>query len=53
VRASSKLKSVGSPSGALEKLHTLTISGRISPESFSWSRSEVIQAPLRLEGRAK
>ncbi len=39
--------------GALAKLQTLTISGRTSPASFSWSRSDVIQAPLRLDGRAK
>ena len=37
----------------LEKLQTLTMSGRTSPTSFSWSRSEVIQAPLCLEARAK
>ena len=53
VRASSKLSSVGSPSGALAKLQTLTISGWMSPASFSWSRSDVIQAPLRFDGRAK
>ena len=28
-------------------------SGEMSPASFSWSRSVVIQAPLRLEVRAK
>ena len=27
--------------------------GRISPASFSWVRKELIQAPLRFEGRAK
>ena len=32
---------------------TLMTSGAISPSSFSWSRSEVIQAPQRFEGRAK
>ena len=39
--------------GALGEVQTLTTSGRMSPASFSWSRSDVIQAPLRLEGRAK
>ena len=39
--------------GRLGEVQTLTISGRISPASFSWSRNEVIQAPLRFEGRAK
>jgi len=37
----------------LLKFITLSTSGRISPSSFSWSRRLVIQAPLRLEGRAK
>ena len=37
----------------LQKFITLTISGRMSPVSFSWSRSGVIQAPLCLELRAK
>jgi hypothetical protein len=39
--------------GALAKLQTLMIKGAISPSSFCWSRSEVIQAPERFEGRAK
>ena len=38
---------------ALLKFITLTTSGRMSPASFSWSRSVVIQAPPCLEGRAK
>ena len=37
---------------AFEKLQTLRMIGRISPISFSWSRSEVIQAPECLEPRA-
>ena len=39
--------------GAFEKFITLTMIGRTSPASFSWSRNELIQAPLRFEGRAK
>jgi hypothetical protein len=27
--------------------------GRTSPASFSWLRNELIQAPLRFDGRAK
>jgi hypothetical protein len=53
VRASSKLRTVGSPLGACEKFMTLTTTGRTSPVSFCWSRSADIQAPLRLLGRAK
>jgi hypothetical protein len=53
VRASSKLNNVGSPSAPLLKFITLRISGRTSPSNFSWSRRLVIQAPLRLERRAK
>ena len=41
------------PAPPLEKFITLTTSGRTSPASFSWSRSVVIQAPLRFEERAK
>ena len=37
----------------LEKFITLKTSGRTSPSSFSWSRRLDIQAPLRLDGRAK
>jgi len=51
VRASSKLSNVGSRSPPLEKFITLTTSGRMSPASFSWSRSVVIQAPLRWRPR--
>ena len=51
--SSSSDSSAGSPSGGLLKLQVLTISGSTSPPSFCWSRNEVIQAPLRLPGRAK
>ena len=34
MRASSKLNSVGSPSGALAKLQTLTMSGWMSPDEL-------------------
>ena len=37
------------PSAPLAKFITLTMSGRTSPSSFSWSRKALIQAPLRLE----
>ena len=53
VRASSGDSSDGSLPLPLEKLQTLMTSGAISPSSFCWSRSEVIQAPERFEGRAK
>ena len=36
-----------------EKFMTLTMIGRMSPESLSWLRKALIQAPLRLEDRAK
>ena len=45
--------SAGSPAAGFEKLQTLRMIGVTSPASFSWSRSEVIQAPLCLELRAK
>ena len=53
VRASSGDSSDGSPPAPLEKLQTLMTSGATAPSSFCWSRSEVIQAPERFEGRAK
>ena len=49
VRASSKERSAGWPFGGLEKFMTLTMIGRTSPSSFSWSRKPLIQAPLRFE----
>ena len=42
-----------SPAAGFEKLQTLRMIGRTSPVSRSWSRNEVIQAPLCLEERAK
>src|SRR4029453_7603394 len=49
VRASSGDSSEGSPSAPLEKLQILRTSGAVSPSSFCWSGSEVIQAPERFE----
>ena len=46
-------RSAGSPAGGLAKFITLTTIGRTSPLSFCWSRSALIQAPLRFDGRAK
>ena len=40
-------------SPALEKFSTLTTIGSTSPSSFRCSRKELIQAPLRFDGRAK
>ena len=53
VRASSGDSSEGWPSAPLAKLQTLMMSGAISPSSFCWSRSDVIQAPERFEDLAK
>ena len=57
VRASSKLSSVGSPGAPLAKLLLLTMIGSTgaapSPPLRDCMRYELIQAPLRLVGRAK
>jgi len=52
-RVSVIIQFAGSPGAGLVKLQTFRMIGRTSPFNFSWSRSDVIQAPECFDGREK